>query len=103
MKGTAHALSEHIEKSGSLSCNQHIAFAKNVTVDDRRPEILGTALESFLGLQSDPVFFLQVLLHNLVSLVDIASGRKANADNLLPITFMAPGIVPESRMEPEME
>ena len=103
MQGATHALSDHVQKTRRLTGDQHIAFAENVTVDKRRPEVLRAALMRGVGVEFDAVFFLEVAHDVFVFRVEIITGLEAHADNLLTVARVAPSVMPELRIEPEME
>src|SRR6185369_177005 len=103
MQGAAHSLADHVEEACRLSGDEHVALAEYVAVDERRAEVLAAALVLGVRGEAHAVLFFQVAHHVLVPAREVVAALEAHAHDLAAVARMAPGVVPEGGMEPEME
>ena len=103
MQRAAHAFADHVEKARRLSGDQHVAFAKDVAVDQRRAEILGAAFVVGVRIEFHAVFLGKVIDDVGVLLREVVAALEADADDLAAVARVAPGVMAESGVEPEME
>ena len=100
----AHALADHVEETRGLPGDQHVALAEHVAVDQRRPEILGAAFVVGVRVQPHAVLFGEIVRpRSRACGVEIVAALEADADDLPAVAGVAPGVMPQAGMEPEME
>ena len=103
MQRATHAFADHVQEACRLPGDEYIAFSEHVAVDQRWPEILAAAFVIQRRAESHTVLFRQIIDDVPMFRCEIITPLETDADNLPAIARMAPGVVPEAGMEPEME
>src|SRR4051812_9910761 len=103
MQRAAHAFADHIEEARRLSRDQHVALAEHVAVDQRRTEIFPAAFVVGMRLELHAMLLREVIDNVGVLLCEIVAALEADADDLLAVPRMAPRVMTEPRVKPEME